>query len=314
MDIEKYDNLSHKLGMSFEESPTKPHVVRKNYQYYKGRKIWKAIKRVVPSLVGKGWDEAYAILTRVYNNVNTDLDKKYVISACIHTFTGNGAGNLVSSGKYRSVKEYESIKDFIEEQQRPSLYTNKVYYVDPNTNRVCVVENKRKPSRPSYKESRKIQEKTSKVKLQRKEEIKNRAKIEESLINMINKPDLYKFYRELVDQKKILLGIIHKSPYPEPVLKLYETDYSLTKKVGRLWKRVRVAIPFHKAEEKLKKDMKSWRYSERARIREVSRAKEELPKIQEQIDHLEAGRYDVFFESNVYLYSVQKECHHVAQP
>lgn len=39
-----------------------------------------------------------------------------------------------------------------------------------------------------------------------------------------------------------------------------------------------------------------------------------MERLKYQIEELEAGKFNSFFESAVYLYAQQKECHHFAQP
>lgn len=315
VDIEKYENLSHKLGMKFKESPTKPYIVRKEYWGNHHDRVWKAIDRVVPSLVGKGWDEAYSILTKVFNNYNTDMDKRQVISASIYTFTRSGAGKLILVGRWRRQEEYDSIEAFIKHYQKPSFYKNQIYYVHPETNKVCVVESKRQRPRHSYKESRKIQERMARSKKADRARKKEKERVETSLVAMINKQDLYKFYLQLLGKRRALLDKMNKQPSEYPKIKLKERvqDYNTPGRY-RWYSYKLVDIPYHKALAKLNQDIKWWTYMEKNRVREAEEAKRQLPGIQKQITDLEEGRYDVYFESNVYLYSIQKECHHVATP
>ena len=43
-------------------------------------------------------------------------------------------------------------------------------------------------------------------------------------------------------------------------------------------------------------------------------SRNELVNWKNDIEQIESGNYDIFFKSNVYLYSLQKECHHFANP
>lgn len=51
-----------------------------------------------------------------------------------------------------------------------------------------------------------------------------------------------------------------------------------------------------------------WKWKQTIKEEEIK-----LKKIQSDISKIENGEYNVFYESNVYLYSLQKECHHFEQ-
>jgi hypothetical protein len=320
MNIEKLDNLPTKLGMKFKESPTKFYNIRREYwRSYRGNDVWKAIKRVIPSLVGKKWDEVYSYLTKVFNNFNTVMNKKEVISAYIYRLTETSDGRFMLIGRFQRKDIFDSVEEFVKCYEKLDYQKHESYYIHPITERLCVVKGKKVKSHPSKERSRRIQEKLSKSKLSRKESEKIRDRIGKSLIMMINKPDLYKFYLELIAKRKELLNTIYTTPSPLPELKLYELTYECNRKKkigkGHRWAtKIKVPIPFHKAKATFNRKMKDWKYWEDYRLGEAKKAEKELIKVQEQIDHLEASRYDVYFESNVYLYSIQKECHHFAQP
>jgi len=128
---------------------------------------------------------------------------------------------------------------------------------------------------------------------------KYREVYENNLLKMINRIDLYRFYTQLKQKEKSLINTINKQPNDYPVLR---TTYEYNR------------TPIPDPGQYLRKRISEWHLWERFRKRDVEKALAEIKPIQEDIKQLEDGNYDVFFKSNVYLYSLQKECHHFETP
>lgn len=97
------------------------------------------------------------------------------------------------------------------------------------------------------------------------------------LLKMINRPDLFEFYKELKKIEKDNKSILFSVKYEKHTGKF--ADWS------RRWS-----------------------------LYKASEAKKKLDKVMPQIEALERGEYNIFFESNAYLYNQQKECHHYDTP
>ncbi len=128
---------------------------------------------------------------------------------------------------------------------------------------------------------------------------KLRLAYELQLLKMINRPDLYRFYTQLKAKEKSLLDTVYKrgEAYPE-----FRRTYGYSKVV--------IPDPY----QDLEKRIQTWQVYERWRKRDAEKAWKELGPVQKDIKELEAGNYNAFFTSNVYLYSLQKECHHFETP
>lgn len=122
-----------------------------------------------------------------------------------------------------------------------------------------------------------------KLKQDRKKRFKSRKKEGLVQLTMINKPELFKFYNEILREYKSLVNN----------LKERERNLSKTKSKWEINNKI---------------NWNSYMYKQ---------ALKTVPKIETlkyQIEQLESGNFDIFFESNIYLYSLQKECHHFEQP
>lgn len=102
-------------------------------------------------------------------------------------------------------------------------------------------------------------------------------------LKMINKPDLLKFYLQLIQKRKSYLGL-----------------QISTKEYLNRWKS---SYP--------KKDWWS-RYMYKSNLQKLKDYK--IEQIEYQIENLEKGNFNIFYEDAAYLYNQQKECHHFAQP
>jgi SMC interacting uncharacterized protein involved in chromosome segregation len=98
---------------------------------------------------------------------------------------------------------------------------------------------------------------------------------------MINKPDLFKFYSRIKGEYKHLIKQIESD-------KNYYEKYSKS--------------PNHKDRQ--------WVGLYKPNREKISK----VESLKDQIEELEKGNFDVFFESAVYLYAQQKECHHFETP
>ncbi len=122
-----------------------------------------------------------------------------------------------------------------------------------------------------------------------KKERKKKMQHELFLLKIINKPELLKFYQSLIQQREKYKNITEKiSDYK---FKLLIANPKTTKEYKDIyWQRLMYQM-----------------YSNDA-------TKIPIKLINYQIEQLEKGNFNIFFESNVYLYNQQKECHHFEQP
>lgn len=162
------------------------------------------------------------------------------------------------------------------------------YYVCPIRNIICKVIPKVVHIERSPEFWRRHYLFLHKRRIQRKQWKKDRQ-LGENLIKMINNPEVLKFYGNLVNQYKGMLG------ERERLLEGLYRSIKGTKGRRDMWARYYQNQLDRYDKNYLKTAM-------------------EIEKLKYQIEELEAGHFNSYFESNVYLYSLQKECHHFAQP
>lgn len=113
-----------------------------------------------------------------------------------------------------------------------------------------------------------------------KKERKERRNIEiNTLLKLINNKPLYEFYCKLIKISSI---------FKDKNGKIIDSGY-------RYW---------------IEYKRNNWdQYTERYYL-----SNNEVLNYKNDIEQIESGNYNVFFKSNVYLYSLQKECHHFETP
>jgi hypothetical protein len=273
--------------------------------------LYRKIANTIRGSVGQDWNDIYSKLSDMVRHVPFDfiLDKytwevefAYWNSRKQDWFFRDRFGRTVSTPASEVIADY----------RKQYRWRNGFYWVDPETNILCHIPSKQGKNL-SKQEVRKYAEKKKERKRQNRISEKERKKRGLPQLAMINKPELFQFYNSLTKKKLNLLDTIHKTPEKFPEIEYTETVYVRIGGAGRCWRNrwtkpvtQKIQNPIHRYNRKVK----NWKMQERGRVYKANTAKKELAPIQEQIDNLEQGNYNVFFESNAYLYSLQKECHH----
>jgi hypothetical protein len=299
IDIEQMEEFPSWL--SFNLCLDGNYELRDNYEHKKWhnrkRKImYRKADAIIRSSVGKHWDEVHSKLSALvrYNPYGLTVDELTysVIKPYLSTKTN----------RYEFIERHGHAKDlykYIKDISARERYRHEVYWICPETNVLkCVMPTRN--SHPNKEQVRKNYEKQQAIRISRKKEdkIKEERGVKELLF--INSPDLYKFYVELVKKRESLITTINKKPQEKPKLEFFKGLYP--------------KVPISNPHLDLLKRLRWWRYMNSRMIVEAKKAKKELEIVQEQINNLESGNLNVFYHSNLYLYSLQKECHHFAQP
>lgn len=134
--------------------------------------------------------------------------------------------------------------------------------------------------------------KTHKSKHKHKEWLKEKKQrgirnkiITDTLIKLLGNKPLFEFYKNLLKDEKTLIQSIEDT---ERFWKDYNTNTKRIYKHGKDYRRI--YLPKRVSSDEIK-----------------------LQQVRNDISKIEEGEYNVFYESNVYLYSLQKECHHFEQ-
>ncbi len=109
--------------------------------------------------------------------------------------------------------------------------------------------------------------------------------VHKTLLKLINNKLFYKFYVDLIKKEKGILSLISD----------YRKLTSSTKGRNDFWARYN-----------------NQRYANKHKL--IAEQQLELQNVRNDISKIENGEYNIFYESNVYLYSLQKECPHFESP
>lgn len=118
----------------------------------------------------------------------------------------------------------------------------------------------------------------------RQQKIRN-VVVHKTLLKLINNKMLYNFYVQLIKNEKGIISSISD----------YHKLTPSTKGRNDFWARYN-----------------NQRYANKHKL--IAEKEIELQKVRNDISKIEAGEYNIFYESNVYLYSLQKECPHFESP
>ena len=109
--------------------------------------------------------------------------------------------------------------------------------------------------------------------------------VHKTLLKLINNKLFYKFYVDLVKKEKGILSLI--------------SDY-------------RKLTPSTSSRKDYWARYNNQRYANKHKL--IAEQEVELQNVRNDISKIENGEYNIFYESNVYLYSLQKECPHFESP
>lgn len=243
------------------------------------RELHKTMRRIIYTSIGKNWDEIYSRLKEMMVGVSFRFDIDKLVEGIVSTPTwsyrnqrwevlpgGYRGRHLVDlSGHIQSIK----VKSYL-------FYPDEFYYICPKSNILRLVRSKELRREKNSEFWRRHYKFITDRK--RKDKACRRERNNDTILKMINDPDLLKFYSEAVKDYRALIKATEK----------------------------------HETEEKPKD------YFAQAVWRMHNRQQQEyfihIESLKNQIEELEAGNFNTFFESAVYLYGRQKECHHVATP
>lgn len=270
--------------------------------------LYKRIKNIVRNSVGQKWDDVYSKLCKMTKDISYENELDYWTSDIIRPYWN------IQEKRWYGVRWRSYHFDLF--QQVKSLKSITVYghysfhemhWICPYTGILRYVR-VRKPPPPSKEQIRSGYEKQAQRRRSRKQDRKERRLRGLPQLAMINRPDLYGFYNKLVFRYKALQTEMWKDRVEGPPRYEKFTRYYSMKLKKMINEPIKDPKATYLRRYKLWKSMNEWR---KERVKEI---KEEMATIEPQIEALEQGRYNIFFESNVYLYSQQKECHHFEQP
>lgn len=302
LDIERIDSIPSAYSNKFEL--TTNFTLRFDYSRWSYRNnakniLWKKIDRLIYAGVGKNWDFTYSKIAHLCKNIPFEFDMHYAIQ-CTIKIPYWSLSNQRWEVREHFYSSGESLEGYIARNSRPNRWRTGTMWVDPITNIVMRIRPIEEPSltkeevRHNY-EKRNQRRKNTRID---REKRKNEGLAD---LKMINHPEMYKFYQKLLSLRSELIRRITTRCTELPIYKTHESGFGINR-----YKHICIPNP----QNVYRRAMMWWRYSERSRIEEMEKSKKKLPSIQEQIDNLEVGNYNVFFESDIYLYSLQKECHH----
>lgn len=238
--------------------------------------LWKKMGRVIETSVGMNWDEVYSKLSQMMIGVKFDFDFDYRVQSLVTrpVWSYRNQRWEVRPNGYR----WGHLIDLLDYIQSIKV---KSYLCYPDEfYYICPKSNILRLVRS--KELRKERDsefwrRHYKFLTHRKRRKYHKEIHYHTLLRMINDPQLFKFYTGAVKEYRALIKKVE--------------DYRETPRPKDLWERIQWKRSSVKQEDFIR-----------------------IESLKNQIEELEAGNYNTFFESAVYLYSRAKECHHVAAP
>lgn len=233
------------------------------------------IRRMLEASVGKDWNEVHSKIRAITKHLSYEFDAEYAMDIVVQPFWS--ATNQRWEFKEHRWGRNQDLAEHI--QLLKVMWSNhprKFYYVCPKSNIIRLVK--------SYvwkkEHNSEFYRKHYKMLIERRKKHKElRLPPNPNLLKIINDPDLFKFYCRLVKDYRELLKKIDS-----------HERYLFRKKTG---------------------EKTSWWDWE---PKPTSQDCLNLDSYKRQIEEIEKGNFNIFFESAVYLYSQQKECHHFATP
>ncbi len=237
------------------------------------------ITRIIEASVGKNWDEVYSRLRDCMVGITFDfsLDRTigWMVTKPVWSYR-NQRWEVTTGG--RRYGELVALTDYIQEVKEGKFrYHRDFLYICPKSNMLRLVVARPKHEREDPSRFRTYYQKLTQI---RKEHKEKRQRSADARLAMINNPQLYQFYIKMLSERESIRKKIEK----------YETEKSPDRNATYL---TRVC----------------WKWG-KPKLEDFER----LNHLERDIAELEAGHYDVFFESAVYLYSQHKECHHFKTP
>lgn len=289
--LEDVESFPEKISMGWEVV-RRPGPPPKRY-YYRYRKFgaWERLSnkvdKIIEASVGDNWDNIYSKLRELVRDIrfNFDLDKRLQSSVYFPFWS---VRNQRWEFSYRSgggdVRDLYKHIQWVKTTD-PRKWSSDFYYICPISNMLRCVRIKKNTLDLTTEGWRRHY----KMLQDRRRDKKARKKREDHILKMINNPPLMKFYGSLVREYRAELNA------REYALQRYEEAKARKDKGHKLRMNFR----------RRQLDQIDRHFIQRMR---------KLDSLRYQIEELEAGRFDSYFESNVYLYAMQKECHHFEQP
>lgn len=300
-DIELLDSLPERLRYRFGISTKLKVTDYREGQRYRNcaeEKLGRLIKSIIHSNIGKNWNDIYSKLSAITKNVPYEFDLNHTINWYVERLIKSSIdGEYYMTSRYNKMRHFDSyLKSF-----NGSYHRDFFLYIDPVTNilKKVVAKGTKKPT--TRKDHGRYVQKKKFDNLKRKRAEKEQISLELTELQLINKPEIHVLYRKLIREKNELLGKINKKQEEQPKIRFFH-PYSYPKK------------PIGNPQNDLKQRMTWWKYMESERIKDKKKSEIKLISVLEQIERIQNGDYSSYFESNAYLYSIQKECHHFAQP
>lgn len=268
--------LRYRMNTKFN---LKTNWISHRYKNDAKNRLYRKIELVIHSSVGKYWNDVYSKLSKMIKHLPYYFDKSDVYQFIESLCWDYKKEEWTICEKWYAGKPKSTLKNFIKNHSTKYYRATTRYYINEQ-GVICII--KPKPKSPlTRSDIRYYAEKQKVRKSNRKKDRKLRKQEGINELQFINNPKLLEFYRTLVIKRKNLLIDIHKT-----------ADVTPTIKSNMVW----------------------WRYYEKQRIIRAEKAKKEIIPVEKDLENLRNGNLDVFFQSNIYLYSQQKECHHFAQP
>ena len=310
VDYNKLDILPEKLPFIFRTNTKYVPIYNWNSRRWDNNKrasFYKKADHIIKAGVNKKWDITFSNLSFLIKNITFNLTIERLYSDVLFIHKDPVTGKEMFHSKWNALRNITHLtaQEYINKIANDTFY-HTLYYVDNDGILRRAVSKYRKDT--SLKKHIKDIQWKQKIKRDRKRNKKERFEYQLTLLKIINKPDLYKFYLELKSKEKELLVKINKKPDVYPVRKYYTQKYN-----GHSFKRVPITDKSI-IEKEYNRAVSWWNLYEKFRKKDAETAKKEIIPIQAQLKELENGNFNVFFESNVYLYSIQKECHHFETP
>lgn len=233
------------------------------------------IRRILEASVGKDWNEVHSKICSITKYIPYDFDVEYELSFIIQPVWS--ARNQRWEFHGRRWGRTQDLADHIQHlKRRWSNHSEKFYYVCPKSNIVRMVKSAIWKKEKNAEFYRKHYTLLSDRRRKRKA---LRKEDDLTILRMINHPQLFQFYCRLVKDYKSLLK--------------KEEDYQ--------------RYMFRK-QSGARNSFWDWE------PKPTTQDRLNLDSYKRQIEDLEKGNFNVFFESAVYLYAQQKECHHFETP
>jgi len=268
MPIEKLEEIPTHLSMKW--NPHSGWTLKPYDRYYRDNwaylRLYNKLDRIVKASIGKNWNDIYSKLTVLTRNISYGFKLDHFLSNEVeipHWSTKDQRWKFM--GGYNS---YEvDLEYHIANLKR--TYGNSTinfYYVCPVSGVLRLVKSRIWPYKK--RDHAEFWRRHYKFASERKKK-KKKEHIPEAIYTMINNRELFKFYTEIKSNYTNRLKVLAKGLKPIP------KDY---------WSKWNV-------------------YTHNSNYKKFSEDQVTLQSMKDQIEELEKGNFDGFFESAVYLYS-----------